>query len=411
MKRIYILYNNNNYLTASLYGVGTYMQQLIQCFHHLPYCFTIVNLFAGKEEVCIEKNETYEEIFIPFKGKDEQSTHNYFSAIPYMLHEFIPDDTSGELIFHLHSMKYTLLALNLHKIYINSKVVLTIHYTDWSFRLEGDINKLMDVISQKDTNTGNPFQTEIISLIEEEKKLIDQCDRIICIANHSADSLVRIHGIEKDKIKVINNGLADSFTTLAPSEKAKIRKKYYIREDTCVILFAGRLKDIKGVPHLLKAFHKALENHPDIHLFLAGEGDFNKWITESSGFAAKVSFLGYIGKDTLSDYYRIADMGIVPSLHEEFGYVAIEMMMHQLPVIVNNTTGLKEIVEHEESGLVYNFSEANEEGISQLAEFMIFYMQQPEKAKESGEYARKRFLEKYSLSVFNRKMLAFYDEL
>lgn len=53
-------------------------------------------------------------------------------------------------------------------------------------------------------------------------------------------------------------------------------------------------------------------------------------------------FTGYVNQRTLSDLYSVADIGVVPSLHEEFGYVAIEMMMHRLPVIVNATTGLAE---------------------------------------------------------------------
>ena len=47
----------------------------------------------------------------------------------------------------------------------------------------------------------------------------------------------------------------------------------------------------------------------------------------------------------------MADVGIACSLHEEFGLVAIEMMMNKLPIIVSDVGGLDEIVENEFSGL------------------------------------------------------------
>ena len=49
--------------------------------------------------------------------------------------------------------------------------------------------------------------------------------------------------------------------------------------------------------------------------------------------------------------YSIATLGVVPSLHEEFGFVCLEMIMFGLPVIVNNTTGLCEIIEDNIDGM------------------------------------------------------------
>ena len=48
----------------------------------------------------------------------------------------------------------------------------------------------------------------------------------------------------------------------------------------------------------------------------------------------------------------IGDIGVSPSLHEEFGFVALEMMMMKLPLIAGKTTGLSELVKNEKSGLL-----------------------------------------------------------
>lgn len=55
------------------------------------------------------------------------------------------------------------------------------------------------------------------------------------------------------------------------------------------------------------------------------------------------------------ELYAIAEVGVVPSFHEEFGYVAAEMMLHKLPIIVNNTMGLKEITENGKYALSFRY--------------------------------------------------------
>ena len=48
-------------------------------------------------------------------------------------------------------------------------------------------------------------------------------------------------------------------------------------------------------------------------------------------------------KKELYEIYQMADVGVVPSLYEPFGYVAVEMMMHRLPIVV--TSCLNEVVD------------------------------------------------------------------
>lgn len=411
MKRIYIFYNNNHAFLSSLYGVKTYINQLLNCLESSGYYYTLVNLCSDEKEITIHDKNGYEEIIIPIKKLHTQSFKDFFSAVPFILNEFIPDNSSDQLIFHLHSMEYYPLAQSLKKLYENSKIILTIHYTGWSFKLLGNLDELLRIMHGNIQLSEEMYKREIQTLLEKEYKLIKACDRLICIAEHTVDSIKKIHDIDQEKITLINNGLTDSFEKTELSAKNKLREKYFIGTETKVVLFVGRLNDVKGISHLLKSFRKTLGTYSNMHLFIAGKGDFEKWIEESSDFCSKVSFLGHLEKNKLSDFYRMANIGILPSLHEEFGYVAIEMMMNELPVIANNTTGLKEIVEHEYCGLKYNYSDENSAGIDELSDMILLYANNPEYAEKLGKNGRKRFLEKYSLPVFRKKMLDFYNKL
>ena len=96
------------------------------------------------------------------------------------------------------------------------------------------------------------------------------------------------------------------------------------------------------------------------------------------------------------------------------GFVAIEMMMNQLPVIVSDTGGLSEIVENGISGLkvpVMNDSKQQVIDVDALSAKMIQLIEQPDYAKVLAVNARKRFLEKYDLTIFRQKILNLYREI
>ena len=53
-------------------------------------------------------------------------------------------------------------------------------------------------------------------------------------------------------------------------------------------------------------------------------------------------------KNLLFEFYQIADVGVMPSFHEQCSYVAIEMMMMGVPLITSDSTGLKEMQANKE---------------------------------------------------------------
>lgn len=77
---------------------------------------------------------------------------------------------------------------------------------------------------------------------------------------------------------------------------------------------------------------------------MAGSGNYDICFQEAKDICTKITFTGLLNKKDLNEIYQIADIGIVPSLFEPFGYVAIEMMMHELPVVATTTSGLNEVV-------------------------------------------------------------------
>ena len=129
---------------------------------------------------------------------------------------------------------------------------------------------------------------------------------------------------------------------------------------------------------------------------------------------ANVTWTGLIRKDKLCELYAISDIGVMPSFSEQCSYVAIEMMMHGLPIIGNASTGLKEMIVDGETGLhipVIEHPDKVEIDSSLLVAKMLYLLQNPEERKRMSVNARKRYEQVYSSYVFCKKMIKFYQSL
>ena len=411
MKRKVYIFNGTS--RAAAYGIGTYIKQLTDSLRNTDIDYEVVYLHSQDcgSEVAITEKSGYKQISIPAVTSTlEKSTQYYRRNIVYLLKEFIPDDKDTQYIFHLNFMTNPDLVSVLKKMF-KCKIITAVHYTNWSFALLGNQEKLKEILTKKklDSNEKN-----IRKDIKADKKMLEKSDNFICVAQHTLDSFKDICGIDITKGVLINNALEDSYTQLSLDEKITIRQKYSIPEETKVIVFAGRLDEVKGLRFLIAAYKEMLKTNPDTHLFIAGEGDFNSWLSEAKNDWIKITFTGKLDKEQLYELYSIADIGIVPSLHEEFGYVAIEMMMHEIPLLVTDTGGLAEIVEEGISGLkvpVQNDGDKRTIDTATMADKMRILLNNQEYAKELGRNGRLRFLEKYELGLFGKKMRDLYRSI
>ena len=212
---------------------------------------------------------------------------------------------------------------------------------------------------------------KVKTMFEQEKSfMIECCDKVIAIAKHAYETLHQLYGIPYHQLTYIPNGLQDDYKERGEVEKQSIRQKYGFGTDERIIIYAGRLELGKGIVELVKAFRDICKIIPNIRLVIAGNGNFNNILEEANPEWNHIVYTGFIPKNQLYELYAIAEVGVVPSFHEEFGYVAAEMMLHKLPIIVNNTMGLKEITENGKY-VGFPMSIRNRDGVYFLAVLMM----------------------------------------
>lgn len=133
-------------------------------------------------------------------------------------------------------------------------------------------------------------------------------------------------------------------------------------ENKKIVLYAGRLLDIKGVHHLLKALPAVISEHPDVVLLIVGSAYYGKntltpyvkKLHQLGGrYPQHVRFVPFVPHDQMTKWFRMADVVVVPSSEQEaFGLVNIEAMACGVPVIATRAGGMKEIIRHQQNGVL-----------------------------------------------------------
>jgi glycosyltransferase len=315
-----------------------------------------------------------------------------------------------DLVFHFNYNLYQSLAKELKSIF-DCKTINTVHFTKWTLVLQGNLT-LFHLLKSKPENQRNANEQWLLTTDEYEGLLYKEVDKVIVLSQNMKNHLCNEYQLDPNKITVISNGLSDTIPVLGNDRKI-LRRKWRISEKEFVILFVGRLNPVKGLQFLIKAFRKVLDKIPDCRLIIAGNGNYDTYFQEAKDICAKITFTGLLQKNELSECYQIADVGVVPSLYETFGYVAVEMMMYGLPILATATSGMNEVID-DGSGVkipLIEYPDKVEIDTDVLADKMIYLLEHPEEAKRLGQNARKRYEERYSADVFRRNMLGLYESL
>jgi len=188
---------------------------------------------------------------------------------------------------------------------------------------------------------------------ETEAWLTYEAWKVICCSDYMIGHVQWAFGLPWDKMVMIPNGVNyEVYGKYDGENLSQFRKRFALPEEK-IVLFVGRLVYEKGVHVLVNAMPKVLDK-VNAKLVIVGNGymkDQLSGLVKGMGIAGKVMFTGFVDDDTLRRLQRCADVSVVPSLFEPFGIVALEAMAAGSPVVVSDTGGLSEIVEHDACGV------------------------------------------------------------
>ena len=179
-----------------------------------------------------------------------------------------------------------------------------------------------------------------------------QARRVITCSAHMQWEATRLFELPPDSVDVVPNGI-DLDRWSVSSEAALGARREYAGGGP-LIVYTGRLEYEKGVHTLLRAMPRLRRRFPGIRLVVAGQGthaDELRALARRLRLGSSVRFAGWLGEERLIALAAAADCAIVPSLYEPFGMVALEAAACGTPLVVGDTGGLREFVDHGITGL------------------------------------------------------------
>ncbi len=122
-------------------------------------------------------------------------------------------------------------------------------------------------------------------------------------------------------------------------KRSVLRKSLGIQEDDFLVLYVGRLSEEKDPKIILTAFN--LLPNKNKKLFFVGDGPLRKDIERQIKVtnAQGVSIIGFKNRDSIGDFYAVADVLVLPSSSETWGIVVNEAMCFGLPIIASDKVG------------------------------------------------------------------------
>jgi len=190
--------------------------------------------------------------------------------------------------------------------------------------------------------------------VQGETDIIRCADLILASTADEAGVLDSLYGADPDRIEVLPPGV--DHRLFSPGDRAEARARLG-HPGRRVLLFVGRIQPLKG----LDVAVQALAEIDDALLWAVGgpsgpdgpgELDRVRTLAAGLGVADRLLILPPRPHHELVDYYRAADVCLVPSRTESFGLVALEAAACGTPVVAASVGGLRSIVSDGETGLL-----------------------------------------------------------
>jgi glycosyltransferase involved in cell wall biosynthesis len=230
-----------------------------------------------------------------------------------------------------------------------------------------------------------------------QKIVSNRLDRIITVSKDSAREITNAFGVPPEKIRVVYNGLDSQEFTPLPGVAKKPGS----------LIFVGNSEDRKkGLLYLLQA----LRYLPECVTLTVVDGgapqrSFAPMLAEKYGIVHRVHFTGKIGPDDLVRLYCSAEIAVVPSLYEGFGFPAAEAMACELPVVSSTAGALPEVVGDDGAGILVPPRNA-----PALGQAIRRLLEDPGLRRQMGQAGRRRVTTLFTWENAARQTVEVYRE-
>ncbi|WP_079039470.1 D-inositol-3-phosphate glycosyltransferase [Streptomyces sp. Root431] len=237
--------------------------------------------------------------------------------------------------------------------------------------------------------------------VRGELQVVGSADRLIANTTDEAEALRTLYGAAGERTEVVRPGVdLRTFRPAGGTSRAEgsgggrvaARARLGLPVDAFIPLYAGRIQPLKGPDVLVRAIAELLRQEPGLHrrLLVPVVGGHSGATREGTawklagelGVTDVLRSCPPVPQEELADWYRAADVLVVPSRSESFGLVALEAQACGTPVLAAAVGGLPTAVWDGVTGLLVHGHDPVE-----YARRLRWFAAHPEAVESMGEAA------------------------
>jgi peptidoglycan/xylan/chitin deacetylase (PgdA/CDA1 family)/glycosyltransferase involved in cell wall biosynthesis len=173
--------------------------------------------------------------------------------------------------------------------------------------------------------------------------VLQQADVVLTVSQHLKEAVTGL-GVGPEKVCVWNQGV--DVGLFRPGDQRESRRRLGIPSYEKMLLWVGRMHPVKGLDVLFDSCALLRSRGDPFHLYLVGDGPLRKSLEARGGtlrLAGAVSFVGAQPHQQLPDWYRAADLTVLPSWSEGLPNVLRESLACGTPFVASQVGGIPEI--------------------------------------------------------------------
>jgi glycosyltransferase involved in cell wall biosynthesis len=195
-----------------------------------------------------------------------------------------------------------------------------------------------------------------------ENSSIKNAFMLLAVSETTANDVVRLLGVPRERIAVTPNGVEQGFfelfklrRDLSSEARLELRTRLGIPLDRPILFYVGGHDERKNIPILIEIAREAISEcaerrKPQPVLVLAGKVNSERERTtldtalRNFAMAADTIDLGFVSEPDLRALYAESAVFLFPSLYEGFGLPVLEAMAAGVPVVSSNRGALLEVM-------------------------------------------------------------------
>lgn len=175
------------------------------------------------------------------------------------------------------------------------------------------------------------------------RRVLTESDAILTVSDGLRDAVIEL-GVDPVRVHTVYQGINTELFT--PGDQHAVRRRLQVPLDRPLLVWVGRMVDVKGLDVLVDACSELQRRGRDIDLYLIGDGPLRRTVAaqiQSRGLSHSVHCIGPLPPASVADWYRAADATVLSSWSEGLPNVLRESLACGTPFVATDVGSIGEI--------------------------------------------------------------------